>query len=67
MFQYLKQLCFYYLISVIFNDIIFEVIVTFSAKVGIVLIFIVPLVPEREIAAIALLCISNIGAPTPYT
>ena len=28
---------------------------------------IVLFVPESEIAAIALFCLSNMGAPTPYT
>ena len=42
-----------------------EVSRTFFAKSGIVLTLMLPLVPEIEIAAIALFCESIIAAPIP--
>ena len=42
-----------------------EVFNIFVAKIGIVLTFIVLLVPDKAIAAIARFCESKIGAPTP--
>ena len=62
MFPPLKQLKYYssLLIKLDANN-------NFLAKLGIVLIFIVLSVPDKEIAAIALFFESKIGAPTPYT
>ena len=48
-----------------FKEISLEVAITLSAKLGMVFIFILPLVPDRDMPAIALFFESNIAAPIP--